>query len=550
MLFQPQRGTRQLLPLLLAVTGGDRPGPSRTGIRRVAGILRALVTAFPWAGLIGAAPGVVLAVFGVLSQGWKGWLLFATGIVLLLFGWAITVLVRLYRKFTVHVPTNLFGICRGLGSSPDRPGFADWLSHRVDDLSGLTDATRPLRFGQLWTGTETVGVREPADRDIDLRMVTTCLTEGRPYEMPWEARRFFYDPDTWKTLFPSEVVQALQDAPAPSSPDGDDAEWRWEEDVASKHQPPLRRLPGPEHLPVIVATRLSLSFPLLISAIPLWTINRRDAGTKEAVRRYGEARKAGTSPPDTGLRFSQQWFTDGGFCSNFPLYLFDAALASRPTFAINLGRFSDDATPSSDQRENVEWATNNRALLPSSIDLPTRGVGAVGGFASAAINTARNWQDGSLLDQPGYRDRVVRVLQTKKEGGLNLWMDAPTIRGLSERGRTAGAVMVEQFTLPHYPASNPTATGWDNHRWVRYRSLLAALPDWLASYARGRAALQVNPEQPPSYTLTEASRDLAAQITTALDHLADITANADDDAFAKLEEAPRPKGVIRRIAQI
>jgi hypothetical protein len=145
----------------------------------------------------------------------------------------------------------------------------------------------------------------------------------------------------------------------------------------------------------------------------------------------------------------------------------------------------------------------------------------------------------------------VRVLQTKKEGGLNLWMEAPTIQGLSERGRTAGEVIVEQFTSPRYPAGDhPTATGWDNHRWVRYRSLLAAMPDWLASYARGRAALQIDPEQPPSYRLTEASRNLAQQITTALDLLAQITANADDAAISQLEEAPRPKGAIRRIPQI
>lgn len=47
----------------------------------------------------------------------------------------------------------------------------------------------------------------------------------------------------------------------------DDDEWRLEERVAGAHRPDLRRLPDPEHLPVIVATRLSLSEPQILSLI-------------------------------------------------------------------------------------------------------------------------------------------------------------------------------------------------------------------------------------------------------------------------------------------
>jgi hypothetical protein len=57
-------------------------------------------------------------------------------------------------------------------------------------------------------------------------------------------------------------------------------------------------------------------------------------------------------------------------------------------------------------------------------------------------------------------------------------MDAQTIDGLADRGRAAAEVMVEQFTTPRYPSGNPRATGWDNHRWVRYRALPSALPGW------------------------------------------------------------------------
>jgi hypothetical protein len=212
-----------------------------------------------------------------------------------------------------------------------------------------------------------------------------------------------------------------------------------------------------------------------------------------------------------------------------------------------MGRFPGDGQPDPDQWKNVEGAKNNRGLLPTSIEIPERGFGAIVAFGSAAVNTSRNWQDGSYLDHPRFRDRIVRVLQTKSEGGLNLYMDAATINGLSDRGRTAATVIIEQFTQPRYPSGKPTATGWDNHRWVRYRALLSVLPDWLVSFARGRAVLNIEPADPPSYELTSAGRDLANRLSAGLDGLAQIVATAHPDAIQRLTRAPRPKGAIRRI---
>lgn len=551
-LFQPQRSTKPMLGVMLAVTGSDQPGPPRKGLGRVIAVLRALATGFPLASLLGIVPGVALAVVGGISGGVSR-LLLVGGILLALFGWIAAIALRLYRKLTVAIPENLFGICRGVGQTADDPGFTDWLADRIDSVAGIASEHIPLRFGHLWTGTTDVAHRAAEDRRIDLRMVTTCLSEGRPYEMPWEARRFFYDPDTWVTLFPVEVIKALEDAPPPAPFERttpEDRLWRWEESVAATHKPPLRRLPDPKHLPVIVATRLSLSFPLLISAVPLWTIDRRDQRTGDTVKAYRAAVKAGTPPPATGLQFTKEWFTDGGFCSNFPLHMFDAALASRPTFAINLGRFPVDREPDPDQRENVELAKDNQALLPTSTELPERGLGAVVGFGSAAFNTARNWQDGSYLNHPGFRDRIVRVLQTKQEGGMNLYMEAPTIEELAERGRVAGEMIVEQFTQPRYPRKNPTATGWDNHRWVRYRALLSVLPKWLASWARGRALLGNEIDSPPSYPLEGRAKVLAIKLSEGVDGLARILAEANPEAITDLEKEPNPLGAIRRIPEI
>jgi hypothetical protein len=71
-LFQPQRSTRQLLRIMLTATGSDRPGPPRTGMRRIAALLVALVAVFPLASIIGALSGAALAVLGVTTGGWRG----------------------------------------------------------------------------------------------------------------------------------------------------------------------------------------------------------------------------------------------------------------------------------------------------------------------------------------------------------------------------------------------------------------------------------------------------------------------------------------------
>jgi predicted acylesterase/phospholipase RssA len=555
-LFQPQPSTRPLLRLMLVATGHDRPGASRSGLGKYAALILAVLATFLLVSLVGLAPGLALVGYGAAILGTPGILLIIVGILLAIVGWVAAVAFRLTRKLTVDVPANLFGICRGLGANPDHPGFTNWLSDEIDTVAGLPDAARPLRFGQLWTGDVNVtsagaaGI-DPVDRNIDLRMISTCLSQGRPYELPWQARTFFYDPETWRTLFPGYVMDALEAAPRPSPlpGEGDAEEWRWEEEAAKAHSPSLARLPDPAFLPVIVATRLSLSFPLLISAIPLWTIDRGTPRTQQATQAFREARRNQTALPGASLDFCKLWFTDGGLCSNFPVHLFDAALASRPTFAINLGPFPPGVTPSPDQTQNVDYAHSNRSLPPSYLAIPETGFGAVGGFASAAINTARNWQDSSHLDFPGFRDRIIRVLQTKDEGGLNLYMDGTTIDTLADRGRVAGQLIVEQFTQLRYPTGQPTATGWDNHRWVRYRALLSCLPAWLSSYARGHQVLGIDPTSPPSYGLTAQGRELARNLTQALDGAAEVIANADPDALSDLTEAPRPQGMIRRIPQ-
>jgi hypothetical protein len=79
---------------------------------------------------------------------------------------------------------------------------------------------------------------------------------------------------------------------------------------------------------------------------------------------------------------------------------------------------------------------------------------------------------------------------------------------------------------------------------------MASMPAWLASYSRGRAALNIDPANPPSFKLSASARALALDLTKALDAASAVIANADPEALQQLTEAPRPLGTIRRTPQI
>jgi hypothetical protein len=64
---------------------------------------------------------------------------------------------------------------------------------------------------------------------------------------------------------------------------------------------------------------MSLSFPILLSAVPLYAYDQ------EAECEFREQH-----PP------ARCWFSDGGICSNFPMHFFDSPLPRWPTFGITL----------------------------------------------------------------------------------------------------------------------------------------------------------------------------------------------------------------------
>jgi predicted acylesterase/phospholipase RssA len=532
-LFQPQHGTRRLLPIMIAGAGFNQNGEKRAG-RTALAVVRSVLAQY----LLITSIGIIAVVVGV-------WLGLAGGIALgillglvLLLGTMAVLTGALLRDVTKALPANVFGICGGLGAD-GKEGFTDWLARAINECAGRAASDAPLTFGDLW-GADTHATRlteserrviasdyelDATRRNLDLRMVTTCLSQGQPYELPFNGKGLFYSVAEWEQLFPKPVMDWLAIAhPArPLDPTEHVSEWEVEESDAAELG--MRRLPLSTELPVIVATRLSLSFPALISAVPLHEIVRG-------------------SPT---RRFRKLLFTDGGLCSNFPLHLFDEALPTRRTFAINLGRFAEDSDRSPDESRNIKLAKSNAPLRPVHHPIAEEGLSALTDFARRALDTTRNWSDNSYLRMPGFRDRIVRVLQDSEEGGLNMYMQTEVVRRLGDRGEASAQALIDQFEFDHYG----DWTGWENHQWVRYRSAIASLRPFVKSYVEGRAAMADLTTPHRSYPMPLNGVALSKKVDAAIHAL--HAAFEDSDAVTAattVSGAPKPIGQLRRTSGI
>src|SRR5439155_6918896 len=148
-----------------------------------------------------------------------------------------------------------------------------WLADELDAMAGLqprdqtTDQRHPeppLTLGHL------------ADEGIALKMFTTNLTEGTPYTLPFSQRKFFFDPQEFRRYFPERIVQHMEDNSADRKHALSTSE-RQDWDLARTICDRLVPLPDARDMPVVVVTRFSLSFPILLSAVPLWRVFPDDA---------------------------------------------------------------------------------------------------------------------------------------------------------------------------------------------------------------------------------------------------------------------------------
>ena len=319
---------------------------------------------------------------------------------------------------------NGFGLVSG--STQDEEALCDWLHRHIQTAAGLP-ADRPLTFGMLRAHPATDG--EPAR--IGLQMMTTNLSTSRPMRLPKDLAGYSFAADDLDGVLPAPVI-------------------RWLERKGTR-EGGLFRLPGEDDLPVLLAFRLSLSFPLLFTAVRLW------AAAPETLK----------SDP------AAHWFSDGGITSNFPIHFFDAWMPRRPTFSLSFSPFpvGPDGRLLADESDLGLPPEPNGSRLPRWVD-----VRGMGGFGAQILETMQNWRDTLQSELPGFRDRVyeARLDKDAGEGGLNLAMDVGTIQRLQDRGGRVGTAIADTFD-------------WDQHFFNRYVVAMQQLENGLlGGESRGR----------------------------------------------------------------
>jgi predicted acylesterase/phospholipase RssA len=527
-LFQPQTGTKRLFGVFLALLEKERV---RHGVA-------AVCWAFPLALLLGAAPGLALAVGAWLAGGGPAsGLGVAAALLLALVGAAITVGVALVRSALASLRGNFFGLCSGMPGADGRgfPSLTVWLTRYLNEVAGLDPEAPPLTFADLWGEG-----RSKRPHPIRLEVMTTCLTMGRPFRLPLrddedvrESRQFYFRPDELRALFPEPVVGWME-AHA-RKPEDHEARGQHERFAALGFLP----LPEPRDVPVVVAVRMSLSFPLLLSAVPLHAVDfSRKVGAEER-------------------RPQVCWFSDGGICSNFPVHFFDAPLPRWPTFAINLTEKHPDYPAGF-------WMLNRNQdqLRPIWTAIDAGSWRGVARFLGAMLDTMRGWSDATQAQLPGYRDRIANIALADGDGGLNLDMPHERIERLGEWGADAGRELCRRFAS----GTSDSDLTWENHRWVRLRTALAAAEGWLQKLETACAEPQggdrgfeewlasSGSQDPPSYPWSpkpcpadgSTQRERAAALLAALrDAAIDLRQCLAEGGLALSHGAPRPRPELR-----
>ena len=440
-LFAPNRATKALFGIIVDLFAPRVPRWVK---------FLCLMRAYPLHAAIGILPALLYAYAAAATAGTPmriaHWLVaFVVAAIGALAGSAIGLLWDVLRK----IPKNFYGLVTGIDDASPADEFAlgTWLTKELEATAGLEPGKIPLTFGMLWNPQNAPGPCAlddvpPSDaRAVNLQMVTTCLTEGRPYQFPTKTTRFYFKPEELAAFFPAHVV-------------------RWLCDCARADAAPLAglvALPPIGDLPVIVATRMSLAFPMLLSAVPLHAIDYTDAQPQ---------------------RPQAVWFSDGGLTSNFPIQMFDSPLPRWPTLALNLGAFG----PRTPADGIITIGTTAAGRL-----LRFTGISSVVTFFAAAFGALQNWNDNMQTVLPGFRDRIATIALAADEGGLNLDMDAATVERLRGRGIAAARVLVERFSTASDLTPGAPLLSWEGHRWTRLRLEYETLDEHLARFAKAYA---------------------------------------------------------------
>jgi hypothetical protein len=245
--------------------------------------------------------------------------------------------------------------------------------------------------------------------------------------------------------------------------------------------------PPAADIPLVVVARMSMSFPVLFSTVPVYFDDRASHGLRRCL------------------------LSDGGIVSNFPVHKFDRSLPGWPTFAIDLIDEANDPPPLLSQQvwtnpirltsdPDVAEGIATRRATEAISSLPSD---SLMGLFTRLVNTARGWMDNSQKSLPGYRERIVGIRLYPGEGGLNLTMSAGTIDTLAHRGMYGVHTLLRSWhpePAPH-SAEEPDAdrrarSQWHQHRWLRYRIIMRSLENIGQEWQQRYATLPANPGPP------------------------------------------------------
>jgi predicted acylesterase/phospholipase RssA len=311
---------------------------------------------------------------------------------------------------------------------------------------------------------------------------------------------------------------------------------------------PLKPLPEPDHFPVVVGVRMSLSFPILLSAIPLYRFSTAQSTAAAARTRFQSVEQEAAMRERSDC-MERMYFTDGGICSNLPVHLFDSPLPKWPTFAINLRDDFSDKEPAS---ARVVPAGRGLKYQHDQYDIAWKSpTAATVSFGLAILSTMQNWRDALQRGAAGFRERVFTIRHTEQEGGLNLDMQIDPINRMAKSGTEVADRIREAFRPK---VGQPTSKDdWLYHRWVRIRLLLPVLEEYFAKFDD---ATRNDPNQPTvfelladshqylgdSFDLNPASRAAADRWLRELDRALTEVRDAKADLAT---DSPRPGGTLR-----
>ncbi|MDP1716459.1 MAG: patatin-like phospholipase family protein, partial [Burkholderiales bacterium] len=327
--------SRLLLPLARWLSG--IVADSGVGLRkgRWSGLFAGVAAAL----ILSAAIWTVAALFGVVTNFLFWFPLLVLGLIFGAIGFKLggllTGIGKLYETATSKMPDNLFGICSGLrdpSNTYNQVAATEWLHDSIEKIAANPDRSGLLTFNQL----------EARYHPIKLQFVTTDISAGRPYVLPFDDL-FIFKKEHFDKIFTADVVRHLvtKSRKVPGIKLPGDGEYYF--------------LPGSGDWPVVVGARLSMSFPFLFSSVPLFSLPLTLSQVIKA-----SVGNAGYVLPNPAAQFSSlrnqglnttlqnddlllnaedlvpHWFSDGGIASNFPIHFFDSWLPARPTFGITL----------------------------------------------------------------------------------------------------------------------------------------------------------------------------------------------------------------------